>query len=174
MPKEKNPFTTAFEELSGTDLKGKEKTEKFKELARLKKGMSSDEPRSNVGDYDESKYSERRKKFINLARRKGLTSAEDVEKAEGIKKEARKEKYKAAKAIGKTGLKSIPGIGTAMAILEPTELGAAERPLSDEQMSEINQMEEYGEKEEYKKGGRVKKFKGGLIRGIPKIAMRGY
>ena len=175
MPKEKNPFTTAFEELSGTDLKGKEKIEKFKELARLKKGMSSDEPRSNVGDYDESKYSERRKKFINLARKKGLTSAEDVEKAEGIKKEARREKYKAAKAIGKTGLKAIPGVGTAIAILEPTELGAAERPLSDEQMSEINQMEEYGEKEDsFKKGGRVKKFKGGLIRGIPKIAMRGY
>ena len=26
----------------------------------------------------------------------------------------------------------------------------------------------------YKKGGRVKKNKGGLIRGIPKIAMKGY
>ena len=179
MPKEKNPFTTAFEELSGTDLKGKEKTEKFKELARLKKGMSSDEPRSNVGDYDESKYSERRKKFINLARRKGLTSAEDVEKADTIKKEARKAAYKAAKEIGKTGLKTglkaIPIIGPIVGALEPTELGAAERPLSDEQMSEINQMEEYGEKEDsFKKGGRVKKFKGGLIRGIPKIAMRGY
>jgi len=26
----------------------------------------------------------------------------------------------------------------------------------------------------YKKGGRVKKNKGGLIRGIPKLAMKGY
>ena len=174
MPKEKNPFTTAFEELSGTDLKGKEKTEKFKELARLKKGMSSDEPRSNVGDYDESKYSERRKKFINLARRKGLTSAEDVEKADTIKKEARREKYKSSKA-GKLVSKFIPGVGIASSIFGADELGAGERPLSDEQMSEINQMEEYGEKEDsFKKGGRVKKFKGGLIRGIPKIAMRGY
>jgi hypothetical protein len=41
-------------------------------------------------------------------------------------------------------------------------------------MSEINQMEEYGEKEEYKKGGRVKKTKGGLIKGFPKVAIRGY
>jgi len=35
-------------------------------------------------------------------------------------------------------------------------------------MSEINQMEEY------KKGGRVKKAKGGLIKGFPKVAKRGY
>ena len=55
-----------------------------------------------------------------------------------------------------------------MDILDPTELGAAERPLSDEQMSEINQMEEY------KKGGRVKKAKGGLIKGFSKVAKRGY
>ena len=173
MPKEKNPFTTAFEELSGTDLKGKEKTEKFKELARLKKGMSSDEPRSNIGEYDESKYNPRRKKFIEMARRRGLTSEADMEKAEGIKKEARREKYKAAKAIGKKGLKAIPGVGTAIAILEPTEVGAAER-MSDELKSELNQMEEYGEKEEYKKGGRVKKAKGGLMRGMPRIAKRGW
>ena len=171
MPKEKNPFA----KLSKANLTGEEKTEKFKELARALRDKTSDEPRSNVGEYDESKYSEKRKKFIAMARNRGLTSAADMEKAEGIKKEARKEKYKAAKAIGKTGLKSIPGIGTAMAILEPTEVGAAERPLSDEQMSEINQMEEYGEKEDsYKKGGRVKKAKGGLIRGFPKIAKRGY
>ncbi len=169
---EKNPFTKAFELLSDTELTGKEKTEKFKELARLKKGMSSDEPRSNVGDYDESKYSEKRKKFINLARRKGLTSAEDMEKAADIKKEARRAAYKTAKGIGegvvKKGAKAIPIIGPIIGALEPTEVGSAERPLSDEQMSEINQMEEY------KKGGRVKKYKGGLMRGIPKIAMRGY
>jgi len=158
---EKNPFTTAFEELSKTELTGKEKTEKFKELARLKKGMSSDEPRSNVGDYDESKYSEKRKKFINLARRKGLTSAEDMEKAAGIKKAARRASYL------KKGLKAIPGVGVAMEILEPTELGASER-MSDELKSELNQMEEY------KKGGRVKKAKGGLMRGMPKVAKRGW
>ena len=76
---------------------------------------------------------------------------------------------------GKLGSKFIPGVGIASSIFGADELGAGERPLSDEQMSEINQMEEYGEKEDsFKKGGRVKKFKGGLIRGIPKIAMRGY
>ena len=49
--------------------------------------------------------------------------------------------------------------------------------MSDELKSELNQMEEYGEKEEdnsYKKGGRVKKAKGGLMRGMPKIAKRGW
>jgi hypothetical protein len=76
---------------------------------------------------------------------------------------------------GKLTSKLLPGIGTASAIFGADELGAAERPLSDEQLSEINQMEEYGEKEDsYKKGGRVKKAKGGLIRGFPKIAKRGY
>ena len=169
MPKEKNPFA----KLSKANLTGEEKTEKFKELARALRDKTSDEPRSNVGQYDESKYSPTRKKYIAMARRRGSTSAADMEKAEGIKKAARKAAYAAKKGLT-TGLKAIPGIGTAMAILEPTEVGAAERPLSDEQMSEINQMEEYGEKEEYKKGGRVKKAKGGLMRGIPKIAKRGW
>ena len=165
MPKEKNPFA----KLSKIDLTGEEKTEKFKELARALKSKTSDEPRSNVGEYDESKYSDKRKKFIAMARRKGLTSEADVEKAAGIKSAARKAAYAAKK-----GLKAIPGIGIAAEILDPTELGAAERPLSDEQKSEINQMEEYGEKEEYKKGGRVKKAKGGLMRGMPRIAQRGW
>ena len=159
MPKEKNPFA----KLSKADLTGEEKTEKFKELARALKSKTPDEPRSNVGEYDESKYSDKRKKFIAMARKRGLTSAADMEKAEGIKKAARKAAYAAKK-----GLKAIPGIGTAMTILEPTEVGAAERPLSDEQKSEINQMEEY------KKGGRVKKAKGGLMRGMPRIAQRGW
>jgi hypothetical protein len=159
MPKEKNPFA----KLSKADLTGEEKTEKFKELARALKSKTPDEPRSNVGEYDESKYSDKRKKFIAMARKRGLTSAADMEKAAGIKSAARKAAYAAKK-----GLKAIPGIGTAMTILEPTEVGAAERPLSDEQKSEINQMEEY------KKGGRVKKAKGGLMRGMPRIAQRGW
>ena len=163
MPKEKNPFA----KLSKADLTGEEKTEKFKELARALRDKTSDEPRSNVGQYDESKYSPTRKKYIAMARRRGSTSAADMEKAEGIKKAARRAAYAAKKGLT-TGLKAVPGIGTAMTILEPTELGAAERPLSDEQMSEINQMEEY------KKGGRVKKAKGGLMRGMPKIAKRGW
>ena len=76
---------------------------------------------------------------------------------------------------GKLGSKFIPGVGIASSIFGADELGAAERPLSEEQMSEINQMEEYGEKEDsYKKGGRVKKAKGGLIKGFPKVAKRGY
>lgn len=158
MPKEKNPFA----KLSKADLTGEEKTEKFKELARALRDKTSAEPRSNVGEYDESKYNPTRKKFIAMARRKGLTSAEDIEKVESIKSAARKAAYAAKK-----GLKVIPGIGTAMTILEPTEVGAAER-MSDELKSELNQMEEY------KKGGRVKKYKGGLMRGVPKIAKKGY
>ena len=168
MTKEKNPFA----KLSKADLTGEEKTEKFKELARALKSKTSDEPRSNVGEYDESKYSEKRKKFIAMARNRGLTSAADMEKAEGIKKAARRAAYAAKKGLT-TGLKAIPGIGTAMTILEPTEVGAAER-MSDELKSGLNQMEEYGEKEEYKKGGRVKKAKGGLMRGMPRIAKRGW
>jgi hypothetical protein len=167
MPKEKNPFA----KLSKADLTGEEKTEKFKELARALRDKT-DEPRSNVGEYDESKYSPTRKKYIAMARRRGSTSAADMEKAEGIKKAARKAAYAAKKGLT-TGLKAIPGIGTAMTILEPTEVGAAER-MSDELKSELNQMEEYGEKEEYKKGGRVKKAKGGLMRGMPRIAKRGW
>ena len=163
MPKEKNPFA----KLSKTDLTGEEKTEKFKELARALKSKTSDEPRSNVGEYDESKYSEKRKKFISMARRKGLTSAADMEKAADIKKAARRASYL------KKGLKAIPGVGVAMEILEPTELGASER-MSDELKSGLSQMEEYGEKEEYKKGGRVKKAKGGLMRGMPRVAKRGW
>ena len=162
MPKEKNPFA----KLSKADLTGEEKTEKFKELARALRDKTSDEPRSNVGQYDESKYNPTRKRFIEMARKRGLTSAADMEKAEGIKKAARKAAYAAKKGLT-TGLKAVPGIGTAMAILEPTEVGAAER-MSDELKSELNQMEEY------KKGGRVKKAKGGLMKGMPRIAKRGW
>jgi len=168
MPKEKNPFA----KLSKADLTGEEKTEKFKELARALKSKTPDEPRSNVGEYDESKYSDKRKKFIAMARRKGLTSEADMEKAAGIKSAARKAAYAAKKGLT-TGLKAVPGLGIASEILNPTELGAAER-MSDELKSELNQMEEYGEKEEYKKGGRVKKAKGGLMRGMPRVAKRGW
>jgi len=158
MPKEKNPFA----KLSKADLTGEEKTEKFKELAKALRNKTSDEPRSNVGQYDESKYHPTRKKFIEMARRRGLTSEADMEKAAGIKSAARRAAYAAKK-----GLKAIPGIGIAADILDPTEVGAAER-MSDELKSELNQMEEY------KKGGRVKKAKGGLIRGMPRIAKRGW
>jgi hypothetical protein len=168
MPKEKNPFA----KLSKADLTGEEKTEKFKELARALKSKTSDEPRSNVGEYDESKYNPTRKKYIAFARKRGMTSAADMEKAEGIKKAARKAAYAAKKGLT-TGLKAVPGLGIASEILNPTELGAAER-MSDELKSGLNQMEEDGEKEEYKKGGRVKKAKGGLMRGMPRVAKRGW
>ena len=42
------------------------------------------------------------------------------------------------------------------------------------EVGEINAGEVFTKETEYKKGGRVKKNKGGLIRGIPKLAMRGY
>ena len=164
MPKEKNPFA----KLSKIDLTGEEKTEKFRELARALKSKTSDEPRSNVGEYDESKYSDKRKKFIAMARRKGLTSAADMEKAADIKRAARRATYAEAGKKGlKTGLKAVPGLGIAMELFDPTELGSAER-MSDELKSELNQMEEY------KKGGRVKKAKGGLMRGMPRVAKRGW
>jgi hypothetical protein len=139
-----------------------------------------------------AKQGGKRKDFVKLAFEEGLTKKEtpapvkkenlatkSFAKASSLdidgkkKTEIFKNLNKLNKA-GKLGSKLIPGIGTASAIFGADELGAAERPLSDEQMSEINQMEEYGEKEEYKKGGRVKKYKGGLIRGVPKIAMRGF
>ena len=104
-----------------------------------------------------------RQDFIDLARSEGLTSSEDMEKVTKSKKPS----VKVSQAI-KKGVKAIPGLGVAMEILDPTELGAAERPLSEEQMSEINQMEEY------KKGGRVKKANGGLIKGRPRVAIRGW
>jgi hypothetical protein len=133
-----------------------------------------------------------RKDFVKLAFEEGLTNKETpapVKKdnlatkafakassldIDGEKKtEIFKNLNKLNKA-GKLGSKFIPGVGIASSIFGADELGASERPLSDEQMSEINQMEEYGEKEEYKKGGRVKKAKGGLIKGFPKVAIRGY
>ena len=42
------------------------------------------------------------------------------------------------------------------------------------EVGEINTGEVFTKETEYKKGGRVKKNKGGLIKGMPKIAIRGY
>jgi hypothetical protein len=117
-----------------------------------------DERRTNTGKYDESKYSAKRKAFINMARRKGLTSEADMEKAADIKRAARRAAYAEASKKGlKTGLKAIPGVGVAMDLLDPTELGAAER-MSDELKSDLNQMEEY------KKGGLVGRGQGKAIK----------
>jgi hypothetical protein len=132
-----------------------------------------------------------RKEFVKLAFKEGLTKKEtpapvkkenlatkSFAKASSLdidgkkKTEIFKNLNKLNKA-GKLGSKLIPGIGTASAIFGADELGASER-MSDELKSELSQMEEYGEKEEYKKGGRVKKAKGGLIKGFPKVAIRGY
>jgi hypothetical protein len=140
-----------------------------------------------------AKQGGKRKDFVKLAFEEGLTKKEkpaSVKKdnlatkafakassldIEGEKKTDIYKNLNKLNKAGKLGSKLIPGVGTASAIFGADELGAAERPLSDEQMSEINQMEEYGEKEDsYKKGGRVKKAKGGLIKGFPKVAKRGY
>lgn len=140
MADEKNPWTTAFEE-----------------VAREKKRMDltdPDKPRSSEGKYDESKYSEKRKKHIALSRKQGLTSAADMEKAAEIKRAARRAAY----AAGKKGLKAVPVVGTALGLLDADELGAAETPLSEEQMSEMKQMEEY------KKGGLVGRGQGRAIK----------
>jgi len=133
---EKNPWTTAFEE-----------------TARLKKEMSSDEPRTNTGKYYEPGYNPKRRKHIELSRKQGLTSAADMEKAAEIKRAARRAAY----AASKKGLKAVPVIGTALSLLDADELGASER-MSDELKSELNQMEEY------KKGGIVGRGQGRAIR----------
>ena len=136
---EKDPWTTAFEEVAN-------------EKKRMS-GSDIDKPRSNEGKYYEPGYSEKRKKYINLSRKQGLTSAADMEKAAEIKKAARRAAY----AASKKGLKAVPVIGTALSLLDADELGASER-MSDELKSELNQMEEY------KKGGIVGRGQGRAIR----------
>ena len=135
---EKDPWTTAFEEVAN-------------EKKRMS-GSDLDKPRSNEGKYYEPGYNPKRRKHIELARKQGLTSAADMEKAAEIKRAARRAAYAAKK-----GLKVIPGVGIAMDILDPTEVGSAER-MSDELKSELNQMEEY------KKGGIVSRGQGRAIR----------
>jgi hypothetical protein len=71
----KSQWSKAFAEIAKQDdITGKDKTEKFKELARLKNSMSSNEPRTN--DVNKS-TSPTRQAFIDLARERGVTSAED-------------------------------------------------------------------------------------------------
>jgi hypothetical protein len=142
-----------------------------------------------------AKQGGKRKDFVKLAFEEGLTKKEkpaSVKKdnlatkafakassldIEGEKKTDIYKNLNKLNKAGKLGSKLIPGVGTASAIFGADELGASER-MSDELKSELNQMEEYGdsdsENSSYKKGGRVKKAKGGLIRGMPKIALRGY
>ena len=66
---------------------------------------------------------------------------------------------------------------------DPEAIKKAKKELEDiraskkkypKEVGEINTEEEFVKETEYKKGGRVKKNKGGLIRGIPKLAKRGY
>jgi hypothetical protein len=114
-----------------------------------------DEPRTNTGKYDESKYSAKRKAFINMARKKGLTSEADMDKAAEIKRAARRAAYAAGK---KGALRAIPGVGLAMDLLDPTELGAAETQEQPVSISEINQMEPY------RKGGLVHRGQGKVMR----------
>ena len=139
MADEKNPWTTAFEETA-------------REKKRMQ-GSDIEKPRSNEGKYYEPGYHPNRKKRIDLARRLGSTSAADMEKAAEIKRAARRAAY----AAGKKGAKIITGGGILTELLDPTELGAAER-MSDELKSELNQMEEY------KKGGIVGRGQGRAIR----------
>ena len=139
-----------------------------------------------------AKQGGKRKDFVKLAFDEGLTKKQTpapVKKENlatkafakasslDIDGEKKTEIFKNLNKLNKAGKltsKLLPGIGTASAIFGADELGAAER-MSDELKSELNQMEEYGEKEDsYKKGGRVKKAKGGLIKGFPKVAKRGY
>jgi len=71
----KSQWSKAFAEIAKQDdITGKDKTEEFKKLARVKKPMSSNEPRTG----DVPRYSNpTRQAFIDLARERGVTSAED-------------------------------------------------------------------------------------------------
>ena len=66
---------------------------------------------------------------------------------------------------------------------DPEAIKKAKKELEDirankkkypKEIGEINSGEVFTKETEYKKGGRVKKNKGGLIKGIPKIATKGY
>ena len=144
MADKKNIWTEAFEDEA--ELRGKEKTEKYKKFARENRYTG---PRTN----DISEYNPKRRAIITKVRNLGLTSEADMEGAANIKKAARRAAY----AASKKGLKAVPVIGTALSLLDADELGASER-MSDELKSELNQMEEY------KKGGIVGRGQGRAIR----------
>ena len=117
MADEKNPWTTAFEE-----------------VAKEKSRMSGDVERTA----DTSGYKPGRRKMIQKAHALGLTSEAHREAVAEAKKAARRAAY----AAGKKGLKAVPVVGTALSLLDADELGAAER-MPEELKSELNQMEEY-------------------------------
>ena len=57
---------------------------------------------------------------------------------------------------------------------ELEKLRAEKRKFPSKEMREFDEGVKFEVTPEYKKGGRVKKNKGGLMRGIPKIAMKGF
>ena len=80
---------------------------------------------------------------------------------------------------GKLGSKFIPGVGIASSIFGADDANSAEVGMKKEDFDRlrgVNSSEEDITSEEgsFKKGGRVKKAKGGLIKGFPKVAKRGY
>ena len=119
--------------------------------------------------------------------RKGLSIIRGVEP-----KSTKSTKMKAeiSKNVGRINKKDFESEALAEELLaleekggDPEAIKKAKKELEDiraskkkypKEVGEINTGEEFVKETEYKKGGRVKKNKGGLIRGIPKLAMKGY
>jgi hypothetical protein len=136
-----------------------------------------------------------RKDYVKLAFEEGLTDKETpapvkrdnlatkaFAKASSldIEGERKTDIFKNLNKLNKAGklTKAIPGVGIISSIFDADEANAAEVGMKKEDFDRlrgVNNSEEDITSEEgsFKKGGRVKKAKGGLIRGFPKIAKRG-
>jgi len=138
----KSQWSKAFAEIAKQDdITGKDKTEKFKELARLKNSMSSNEPRTN--DVNKS-TSPTRQAFIDLARERGVTSAVD-----------RARVAEALKGASDFGNKENPNI-----IQIPTPMGENEKITTNDYRSNYNDID-WTKKA---KGGLVHRGQGRVIR----------
>ena len=119
--------------------------------------------------------------------KKGLSIIRGVEPKSN---KATKLKAQISKNIGRISKKDSESEALAEELLaleekggDPEAIKKAKKELEDiraskkkypKEVGEINTGEEFVKETEYAKGGRVKKAKGGLIRGFPKIAKRGY
>jgi hypothetical protein len=138
----KSQWSKAFAEIAKQDdITGKDKTEKFKELARLKNSMSSNEPRTN--DVNKS-TSPTRQAFIDLARERGVTSAVD-----------RARVAEALKGASNFGNEQNPNV-----IPIPTPMGGEDKITTNDYRSNYNDID-WTKKA---KGGLVHRGQGRVIR----------
>ena len=144
-----------------------------------------------------AKQGGKRKDYVKLAFDEGLTNKETpapVKKdnlatkafakassldIEGEKKTDIFKNLNKLNKAGKLGSKLIPGVGIASTIFGADDANSAEVGMKKEDFDKLrgvtsSEEDITSEEGSFKKGGRVKKAKGGLIRGFPKIAKRGY